>query len=258
MTKKTVVITGSTRGIGNGMAMQFLKRGHQVVINGRNSEGVESMVRKLKDKGFDVSGEAGDIFNPETHKRLTDNAVSTFGKIDIWINNAGIPQTNILFHELTDDEIEKLVSANVTGMMYGSKAALNFFKEQGYGKLFNMEGFGSDGRIMKKLSLYGTSKRAVNYFTKAVSKEVDEKTIQIGALNPGMVRTDFIKDSMHTGSKEEQAKTKRVFDILGEDVVTVTEFLVNKILKSQKQYDKINYLTLPRFLPKLIKLIFVN
>lgn len=258
MNKKTVVITGSTRGIGYGLALHFLKKDHQVIINGRNSEIVETKVLELQNQGYDVIGIAGDITNTDTSQRIIENAISKYEKIDIWINNAGIPQSHNFYYKLDDKEIENVISVNVISLMLCTKAAINFFKEQGYGKIFNMEGFGSDGRILEKLSVYGTSKRAVNYFTKSVSKEVNEKEIQIGILSPGMVRTDFIESSMQTGSKEEQKKTKKVLDILSEDVDTVTEFLVNKILKSHKQYDRINYLTMFRLFPKLIKLMFVK
>lgn len=258
MEKKTVLITGSTRGIGAGLALQFLKKNHQVIINGRNANTVKAKVLELKTKGFDVIGVAGDITNSDTYQNIIKVATSSYKKIDIWINNAGIPQSNNFFNALDDKEIQNVISVNVVGMMLGTKAAINFFKKQGYGKVFNLEGFGSDGRMMDKLSLYGTSKRAVNYFTKSVSKEVKEKSIQIGILSPGMVRTDFIKTPMDSASEAEQERTKKVFDVLAEEVSTVTEFLVDRILTSHKKYDRINYLTMFRLMPKLLKLMFVK
>jgi len=258
MEKKTIVITGSTRGIGHGLAVQFLQRNHQVVINGRDSEMVAAKVAALQNKGFDVIGVAGDVTHSDTAPALIKAAVSSFKKIDIWINNAGIPQAQKYFYELEDQAIEKVVAVNIVALMLGTKTAIHFFKKQGYGKVFNMEGLGSNGRIIEKQTLYGTTKCAVNYFTKSVSKEVKQKTIQIGTLNPGMVRTDFIQDSMKAGSQEEQKNTKKVVDVLAEDVNVVTKFLVTKMLKSRKQYDRINYLTIWRLIPKLIRLFFVR
>lgn len=257
MDKKTVVITGSTRGIGKSLALQFLKRNHQVIINGRKREAVDDYALELKNKGFEVLGVAGDVTREITHQSIIDEALKKYTKIDIWINNAGIPQSQKYFHELTSEEIQNVSLVNIVGTMMGTKAAINYFKQQGFGKVFNMEGFGSDGRMLEKLSLYGTSKRAVNYFTKSISKEV-EKDIHIGVLSPGMVRTDFLINSMKTGSTEEQARNKKVFDILAEDVDVVTDFLVKKILVSEKHYDRIDYLTKRRLLPKLIKLLFVK
>ncbi len=256
MDKKTIVITGSTRGIGCGLAKQFLKRGHQVILNGRNRDIVDKKVMKLADRGFDVQGVAGDIVRESTYQDLIDLAMSKYRKIDIWINNAGIPQPQKYFDELGRTEIQELVSVNLVGLMLGTKAAINFFKKQGYGKIFNMEGFGSNGRMRDKLTVYGTTKRAVNYFTKSVSKEVKEETIQIGVLSPGMVKTNFLKSAMSHASAEEQARNKKAMDIIAEDVEPVTEFLVDRMLVSTKQYDRIEYLTKRRLIPKLIRLMW--
>ena len=255
---KTIVITGSTRGIGHGLAVEFLKRGHQVILNGRDEAQVRLTVEELKKHGPGVIGVAGDVTDEGTFQKLIDQSQSLFGKIDIWINNAGIPQTQNFFHLLESSEIERLVSVNITSLMLGTRIAIGFFMHQGYGKVFNMEGFGSDGRMMDKLSLYGTSKRAVNYFTKSVSKEIKDEKIQVGILSPGMVRTDFLTGAMATGSDAEQERNKKVFDILAEDVDVVTEFLTSKMLVSEKKYDRIEFLTKRRLIPKLFKLMFLK
>jgi short-subunit dehydrogenase len=121
-----------------------------------------------------------------------------------------------------------------------------------------MEGFGSDGRMLKKLSLYGTSKRAVQYFSKAVSKEVKGTGIRVGILSPGMVKTDFLTDSATRGDPAEQRRTQRIFDIMAEDLEVVTGFLAMKILRSSKSYDRIVFLTPWRLFPKILRLMFVR
>ena len=258
MDQKTVVITGSTRGIGQGLAVEFLKRGHQVVLNGRNPDVVAKKVQGLKDRGFDVVGVAGDVTQERTHEALIHLAMENYKKIDIWINNAGIPQPQQYFDVLEIKDIQDVVSVNIAGLMLGTQAAIRFFKKQGNGKIFNMEGFGSKGRMRDKLTLYGSTKRAVNYFTKAVSKEVKDENIQIGILSPGMVRTDFLKDAMSKADAEQQPQNKKVMEILAEDVETVTPLLVEGVLKSTKHYDRIEYLTSRRLIPKLIKMMMVK
>lgn len=258
MEQKTVVITGSTRGIGLGLALEFLKRGHQVVLNGRNAEVVAKKTQELQKQGYDIKGMAGDVILKATHEALIHLALESYKKIDIWINNAGIPQAQQYFDKLDSQEIQDVVSVNVAGLMLGTQAALRFFKKQGYGKIFNMEGFGSKGRMRDKLTLYGSTKRAVNYFTKSVSREIKDDRIQIGILSPGMVRTDFLKEAMSKAGAEEQSVNQKVLDILAEDVETVTPFLVEKILKSTKHYDRIEYLTKRRLIPKLLKMMAVK
>lgn len=258
MIKKTLLITGSTRGIGYGLAQRFLAGGHRVLINGRDEQRLKVVVKEFEEQGFDVCGVPGNVSHETTFQDIISMAENRFGKIDIWINNAGIPQSQKYFHELDSSEIESLVSVNITAVMIGTRSAIRFFKQQGYGKIFNMEGFGSDGRMMDKLSLYGTSKRAVNYFTKSVSREVKEKSIQIGILSPGMVRTDFLSNSANAGDPAERKRNQKVFDILAEDVDVVTAFLYKRILSSEKKYDRIEYLTFRRLFPRLVKLMFVK
>ena len=258
MEKKTVLITGSSRGIGYGLACEFLKRGHQVIVNGRDQDRLHNALEKLKLLGSDLAGHIGDIQEENTFQELIDLAVNSFGKIDIWINNAGVPQAHRYFHELPREDIKELISINVTAMMLGSSSALRFFMDQGYGKVFNMEGFGSDGRMMDKLTLYGSSKRAVQYFSKALSREVKDENIQVGILSPGMVRTDFLNHASVEANDAERERNRRVFDILAEEVDVVAGFLVTRILASTKKYDRIEYLSFPRMLPKLLKLMFLK
>jgi len=256
MEPKTIVITGSTRGIGLGLAREFLDRGHRVVINGRSEEGVARTLRVLQQTGPDVLGVQGDVSVEETHQRLVEQSVSVFGSIDIWINNAGIPQPYMLFTDSNSTDIRALVDVNITGLLLGTYTAARHMTRQGYGKIFNMEGFGSDGRTMKKLVLYGTSKRAVSYFTKAFARELRDTQVQAGVLSPGMVKTEFIDESMKHGSTEEILRFRKVYDVLAEDVEVVTKFLVNGILKSSGNYDRIVFLSRSRAFFRMLKMIY--
>jgi len=256
MKKKSIVITGSTSGIGRGLAVEFLKRGHQVIINGRSSEKVEESVCSLKKINPDVVGVAGSVTIQATHEKLIAQAVSAFGKIDIWINNAGIPQPHKLFVELDENHLKNVIETNIFGLMLGTKTAAVFMIKQSFGKIFNMEGFGSNGRIMQKLTLYGTRKSAVYYFTKSFAKEMEGSPVQVGSLSPGMVRTDFLTHSLKGVSMtpKETKRFKRVYDILAEDVELVATFLVTRILKSKKNHARIKYLTKNRLFVKLLKM----
>ncbi len=259
MEKKTIVITGSTRGIGNGLAVEFLKAGHQVVINGRDPEKVARAVAKLKDTCSDeVAGVTGSVSDPETHEKLINKAVNTFGKIDIWINNAGIPQPHRKLADIETEDIKAITEINIYGLMLGTRAAIQFMTKQGFGKIFNMEGFGSDGRMMDKLSLYGTTKRAVNYLSKTISNELSGSPVQLGILSPGMVRTEFLDGAREIRTPDEARQFKKVYDILAEDPDVVTKFLVNGILKSTKHYDRIEFLTKERLFVRILKMMLYS
>ena len=252
---KIVIITGSTRGIGLGLAREFLSRGHKVVINGRKKEKVDEVVQDLTSMGGEVCGYAGNAGEAATHQNLLDLAVNSFGTVDMYINNAGIPNPHMPFIEIGDGDIKELINLNIYGLMVGTRVAANYMLKKGSGKIFNMEGFGSDGRIRENLTLYGTSKRAVNYFTKSFANELKRSPVQIGVIGPGMVRTDLIDQSMKFGSPKEKKQFDKVYRILAEDVETVTPFLVEGMLKSKKNYDSINYLSGTRLMFKIIRLM---
>ena len=254
--RKIIVITGSTRGIGLGLAREFLVRGHAVIINGRSDEKVAKILNELKKINPEVTGVAGDVSNEGTHLNLAAKSVSEFGKIDIWINNAGIPQPYKLFSEIENKEMCDLIDTNISGLIMGTRTAANQMLKQGFGKIFNMEGFGSNGRTMNKLTLYGTSKRAVNYFTRSAAKELKNSPVQIGYIRPGMVRTDFIDSSMTYGTAEEKRRFNKVYYILAEDVDVVSPFLVKKILRSYRDYDSIKFLSGAKMFVKMFKLVF--
>ena len=124
---------------------------------------------------------------------------------------------------------------------------------QGHGQIFNMEGFGSDGRMMKKMTIYGTSKYALRYFTRSLAKEAANTQVQVGTISPGMVITDLILHSLKTTSPDDIEHTKNIFNILGERVETVTPFLVDRILKSNKNNNHIAFLTIKKVMWKFMK-----
>lgn len=243
MEPKTVVITGSTRGIGFGMATAFLKLGHNVVINGTRQKTVNKALGKFKKHKHQLLGIPGNVSKKSTHEQLFDIAHEHFGKVDIYINNAGVNSPNKLSKNLEKDEIKLVFDTNIRGTTLGTLIALRKMEEQGFGQIFNMEGFGSNGRMMPKRTIYGTSKCAVRYFTRSMAKENINSPIQIGTLSPGMVVTDFMLKSLDESNREEYNHTKNIYNILGDKVETVAPFLVKKILQSNKTNDHIIWLT---------------
>lgn len=242
---KTIVITGSTRGIGYGLAENFLRLGHQVVINGRNKEGVDQALDKLAEvyPSERIAGTPCDMGNYNQVVALWDFAIGRFGAVDIWINNAGVAQAQSAFWELEPDQIRDLVQTNITGAMYGARVALAGFQKQGRGAFYNMEGLGSDGRRVEGLTLYGTSKRALNYLTDNLAAEVKGTEIIVGALSPGMVMTDLILKRYRGRPLEEWESARRIFNILADRVETVTPFLAAKVLNNTKNGVRIQWLT---------------
>lgn len=255
---KTVVITGSTRGIGLGLAEAFLTRGCRVFISGRKQETVDQAVDHLaKPYGLErVAGQACDVTDYAQVEALWEAAVQAFGPIDIWINNAGIGNILTPFWELEPDLMKSVVETNLLGTMYGCRVALRGMLKQGSGALYNMEGFGSRGsRTQPGLTLYGTTKAAMAFLDTSLAKELEGKSIIAGSLLPGMVVTDLLLNQ-RTGDPADWERSKRAFNILADRVETVTPWLVDRILENQQSGKRISWLSGPKVMWRFLTASF--
>ena len=246
---KTVVITGSTRGLGFEMAKLFRQNNWNVVLNGISPERLEKAKEALNTLpgSGKVEGFAGSVADTGDLQKLLDFAVEKFGVIDIWINNAGVNQPMKAVWELTEAEIDAVLDIDLRGAVMGSRlAALQMEKQPEGGYIYNIEGYGSNDAMMLGLNIYGTSKRAVTHFTQAFAKELEERgsKVKAGRLSPGIMITDFTVKAL--GGKEAidlPEKTKKVYNILGDYPDVVADFLVKGMLANTKNNAKIEWLT---------------
>jgi NAD(P)-dependent dehydrogenase (short-subunit alcohol dehydrogenase family) len=241
---KTVVITGSTRGIGYGLADSFLALGCAVTISGRTLASVEKVVAELaaKHEPGRVLGQPCDVTDLEQVQALWDAAQAHFGQIDIWINNAGIGHSQMDSCQLSPEQIQSVMDTNLVGAMYGAKVALRGMLDQGFGSFYNMEGLGSDGRMVKGLALYGCTKAGLQYLTQSWVQETQGTPVLVGALRPGMVMTDLVT-KQYEERPEDWERDKRIFNILGDRVETVTPWLARKVLANDKTGVRFTWLT---------------
>ena len=164
LSNKVIVITGSTRGIGLGLAEAFLQRGCAVAISGRRGDSTSEAVRRLASK-YDpsrVGGVACDVTDPSQLVGLWAAATDQFGQVDIWVNNAGSAGEMAMIWERPASEVQSVIDTNLVGTILGAQVAMRGMLAQGHGAIYNMEGMGSDGRKLTGLSLYGTTKYAVH------------------------------------------------------------------------------------------------
>jgi NAD(P)-dependent dehydrogenase (short-subunit alcohol dehydrogenase family) len=250
---KTIVITGSTRGIGYGLADSFLSLGCSVTISGRAQAGVERAVAKLSSKhqAERIFGHPCDVTQFEQVQALWDAAKAHFGRVDIWINNAGIAHPQLDFWEHSPEQIKAVVETNVVGAMNGAEVSLRGMLEQGSGCLYNMEGLGSDGRRVAGLTLYGSTKYSLRYLTDALVEETRGTPVLVGALKPGMVVTDLLTEQ-YKKRPEDWERAKRIFNILADRVETVTPWLAQKVLANNKRGVRITWLTRPKIIGRFL------
>jgi NAD(P)-dependent dehydrogenase (short-subunit alcohol dehydrogenase family) len=248
----TVVITGSTQGIGRGLAQEFCKRGHNVVVAGRSEERLEEALTALESETGQAAGQCCDVADFDQVQALWDLAVQKFGAVDIWINNAGLARTVWPILEVPQGEIETMVRTNMLGTINGSRIAARGMQAQGYGKLFNMLGGGSDGEYFPGLGIYGTTKRGLDYFTNALVKELADTSVIVAKIRPGMIITEAVIREARANMESFQ-KSRKIMNNLVDTVETVSPYLVDQILATDKSGSKIRWLNPAKMTGRMLK-----
>jgi NAD(P)-dependent dehydrogenase (short-subunit alcohol dehydrogenase family) len=251
---KIVVITGSTRGIGYGLADAFLELGCAVTISGRGPERVGAAVGQLAaNYGAErVLGLPCDVTCFEEVQALWDAARARFGRIDIWINNAGISHPRLDFWRHPPERLQEVVDANLVGTMVGCQVALRGMLDQGSGAIYNMEGLGSDGRRVSGMTLYGTTKYALHYLTDCLVAETRGTPVLVGALSPGMVLTDMLIREREERSEADWQAARRIFNILADRVEDVAPWLACQVLANRRAGARIKWLTQGKILARFL------
>ncbi len=256
---QTILITGSTRGIGLGMAAEFLKRGHNVVISGRSQASVDKAVADLT-KTFEprhIFGYPCDVTSLEQVETLWQASAARFGRIDIWINNAGLAHTQTPIWELSPSTVEAVIRTNMLGTYYGCRVAILHMLKQGHGQIYNLEGFGSNGRVRGGITVYGSTKSAIAFFTKSLADELKNTPLRVGSIQPGMVATDMVIDQ-YKDKPEEWTRIKKLFNIFVERVETVSPFLVERILANTKNGAHITFMSQTKLMWRFMTAPFIK
>ena len=168
---KVAVITGGSRGLGLGIAEAFAREGAAVVIASRSKKSVDAAVQSILAKGQRATGLPCDVGDLAQVEALAAHAVATFGRLDIWVNNAGLSAPYGPTAHLPSSEFQATVNTNIVGVYNGSVTAIRHFAPQRSGKLINLLGRG-DNQPVPFQNAYASSKTWVRVFTSRSAKEV--------------------------------------------------------------------------------------
>lgn len=257
---KNVVITGSTRGIGLAMAKEFLKAGCNVTISGRSNIISNTISKELEGYSNNYCYISCDVKNKGDIEGLWKQAAEKWGQVDIWINNAGKNCPHEYCYETEASYVDNIVDTNIKGMIFGSQIAAKNMLIQGGGQIWNMEGLGSNDMIQVKTILYGTTKRALTYFTRALAKELKGTSVKVSRLSPGMMLTDFITKTPD-GDESPVIKDKSfkfIFNTLADRTETVASFFIPKILKNKKNNAHVVWLTNTKIIQRFMTVPFTK
>jgi NAD(P)-dependent dehydrogenase (short-subunit alcohol dehydrogenase family) len=256
---KNVVITGSTKGIGFGLAREFVKRGHSVAICGRGSADVMEAMERLRSEaaaGAKVIGVICDVSLAGEMQVLWDQAIAAFGSVDIWINNAGFARTGVKLADLTAAEIEAMIQSNVIGTINGSQVAVAGMQAQKHGHIYNTLGGGQDGRVLPGMIGYGTTKRALRYFTDSMVKELKDGPVKVGMISPGMNVTEGMIREMRALPAERRKGNMKFISIMGDKVETTAPWIVERVLADEAHGTHIQWMTGGKLFGRFIGAMF--
>ncbi|HHU75083.1 MAG TPA: SDR family oxidoreductase [Clostridiales bacterium] len=190
MNKKTVLVTGSSRGIGKAIAVKFAKEGYQVVINGAHQEDVlQNTKNEIESYQVPCHAFLGDLGQYEQAKELFTQVKQRFGNVDILINNAGISYIGLL-SDMTPNEWDKIIRTNLTSVFNCCSLAIPHMVKNQFGKIINISSvWGNVGASCEVA--YSASKGGMNAFTKALAKELAPSNIQVNAIACGAIDTQM-------------------------------------------------------------------
>ena len=201
--KKTVFVTGGSRGIGKEVALKFAENGYDVILNYVSDKtDVDGLTKELKDKGAESLILKADVSNTEEVENVVKQAIEKFGKIDVLVNNAGITKDNLLMR-MSEEEFDKVLEINLKGTFIVTKAVTKYMMKKRQGAIINLSSVvgvaGNAGQCN-----YSASKAGIIGFTKSVAKELASRNIRANAVAPGFIATDMtevlpdaVKENIH-------------------------------------------------------------
>ncbi len=222
---KTILITGASRGIGKEIAIEFAKKGYNIVLNYNNTK-VEDLIKQIENLGVKVLPCKADMSKFNEIKQMVDSAIKTFGKIDVLVNNAGVSLTKLI-QDCTQEEIEHVIAVNTIGVINMCKLVTPNMISEKAGRIINISSiWGEVGACIE--SVYSASKGAVISFTKALAKELSPSNINVNCVCPGVIDTDMLNE--YSQQDKNELKNQTPLNRLGtpKDVANAVCFLASE------------------------------
>ena len=190
---KVALVTGAARGIGRAIALLFVSEGANVVAVDVDREAVLRLADEIEQKGREAIGAQADVSEFSEVERVVEAAISHFGRIDILVNNAAIIRRGS-FLEHSREDWEQVLRVNLGGSFNCTRAVVPHMVKQGSGKIVNVTSVAGKVGDITAAPSYGTSKGAVNTFTKSLARDLASKGINVNAVAPHAIETDMSRE----------------------------------------------------------------
>jgi len=224
---KTAIVTGSSYGIGKGIAILLAQEGAQVVVNySKSDEKAQQVIAEIVGQGGKASAFKADVSQSEEVKRLFDRCIEDYGRVDILVNNAGILPFGSI-EEITDEMLDRVFRVNFFGTFYCCREVVPIMKKQRYGKIVNITSIAGQRGDNTTAACYGSSKGAMSVLTKSLARQLGPFGINVNAVAPHAIITPMM--DYWNGEKREEMRTRIPVRRLGtpRDVAVAVLFLVS-------------------------------
>ncbi|MDJ0978741.1 MAG: SDR family oxidoreductase [Erythrobacter sp.] len=221
----TVIVTGSSTGIGEGIARRFHAEGANVVINARNADKCAHVADSLGSERTLVV--PGDVSSPDFAEEIVAKTVERFGGLDTLVNNAGVADQGML-HKMSDAQIDRVIDINVKGVIYLSRAAIpELMKTKGsIINISSVSGIGGDSLM----PLYNASKGAVTNLTCGLALQLGPMNVRVNAINPSVTRSDMVEGILGSEQAMQLMMNRLAIKRVGEpeDIAAACAFLASE------------------------------
>ncbi len=224
--KKTVCITGSTSGIGRATAELLAQKGCRLILCGRRAERLKELEEDLGSQ-TEVHTLVFDVREAEAVTRSLSGIPERFRPIDILINNAGNAHGLDTIDKGSLEDWDAMIDGNVKGLLYVTRALIEDLKQSPSGQIINI-GSIAGKEVYPRGNVYCASKFAVDALTQGMRIDLNEAGIRVGAINPGMVQTEF-SEVRFKGNKERAGQAYESYQpLMAEDIAEIIEFAISR------------------------------